>query len=345
MHELDPWDLKGEIEIRPYAKLIDSSGKTVRELLIPYFPGNNDFTPLSLTENWKEVEEIHIIVDIDYNIMVATTFHPFKAQGAGSYRLDQGWRVVYGDNGLVLEPKPYKNVVPASGSGDFAFAVDLLTDQNPRENGPTYASLLLRLRGGETDDGITLGVTAGPATIGGAFAKSSASYVEDYELKLNINVNGKPGKQPEPIILPADMLKEVVYFDEPIKAGNTPGEDQPNLSAAELRRLEDTWIRPLQSRAPELYDVIKSGDCPLTLMGYASDTGNVQYDFAISQKRITSVTEALKNLIGSERLKINRVPLGHYAARQTGAVAREKRVEILIDPQAAQQKIAAKRKK
>jgi hypothetical protein len=345
MHETKPWGLNGEIQINAKATLIDSSGKTVKEFSISYFPGNKDFTPLSLTINWKEVEEIHIMVDIDYKIIVGSSPASVDGVGAGSYRLDQGWRVIYGDKGLVLEPRPYKNAVPPSGTGNFAVAVDLATEQNPRETGPTYASLLVRLKGGYANDGITLGVTVGGVNFGGTFGKSSGSYVEDYELKLNVDVKGKPDKPAEPIILPADLLKMIVYFDEPIKPGKAPGEDQPNLSALELRRLEGTWTKPLQSRAPELYDVIKSGDCPLTLIGHASDTGNAAYNLKISQKRIDSVTEAIKDLITREGLNIKRLPLGQYGHRQTGAVEREKRVEILIDPQAAQRAIAAKRKK
>jgi hypothetical protein len=255
--------------------------------------------------------------------------------------LDQGWRVAYGDNGLGLEAKPLRNVASPHGKGNFAIAVDLATDQTSHETGSTYVSLLVRLKGGYTNDGFTIGWKGLGATLG----KASGSYVEDYELKLNILVTGKPNKQPEPFILPDELRRMTVYFDEPIKPGKIPGEDQPNLSLTELHRLEDTWTRPLQTRAPELYDVIKSGDCPLTLTGYASDTGNVQHDFEISKKRITSVAEALKDLIESKRLNIKPVPLGHSAKKVHGPAQQEKRVVISIDPQIAEQKIAAKRKR
>jgi hypothetical protein len=340
MREINPWGQRSsEIEINGYATLIDSNGKKVFEFLVPCSPGG-DFLPLPLTVNWKQVEEVHITVDIRYDIKVWSN-GIVVATGVGKYQLDQGWRIVYGENGLVLVPKPFKNVVPPTGAGDFAVAVDLAADQNPHETAPTDASLLVRLKGGYGDDGIKIGVKG----VGVSLGKSSGNYGEDYELKLNINVKGKPDKQPEPIILPPDLLRMIVYFDDPIKVGKPPGEDQPNLSVAELHRLDDTWIKALQTRAPELYDVIKSGDCPLTLIGYASDTADRQYDIKISDKRINSVAEAIKDLIRSEQVTFKPVPRGHDAARQTGVVAREKRVEILIDPQVAQQKIAAKRKK
>lgn len=318
--------------------LSTATGKKVFELLVPCSPGG-DFIPLPVTVNWKQVEEVHIAVDIRYDIKVWSN-GIVVATGVGKYQLDQGWRIVYGENGLVLVQKPFKNVVPPTGTGDFAVAVDLAADQNPHETAPTDASLLVRLKGGYGDDGIKIGVKG----VGVSLGKSSGSYGEDYELKLNINVKGKPDKQPEPIILPADLLSEIVYFDDR-KPGKPPGEDQPNLSAAELRRLGDTWIKALQTRAPELYDVIKSGDCPLTLIGYASNTAGRQYDIKISDKRIDSVVEAIKDLFRSKQVTFKRVPRGHDAATQTGAIAREKRVEILIDPQVAQQKIASKRKK
>jgi hypothetical protein len=340
MREINPWGQRNSyIEINGYATLIDSNGKKVFEFLIPCSPGG-DFIPLPLTVNWKQADEVQITVDIGYDIKVWSN-GIVVATGTGKYRLDQGWRIVYGENGLVLVPKPFKNVVPPTGTGDFAMAVDLAADQKPHETAPTDASLLVRLKGGYGDDGAKIGVKG----VGVSLGKSSGNYGEDYKFKLNINVKGKPDKQPEPIILPADLLTMIVYFDDPIKVGKPPGEDQPNLSAAELRRLGDTWIKPLQTRAPELYDVIKSGDCSLTLIGYASKTADRQYDIKISGKRIDSVAAAIRDGFRSEQVAFKPVPRGHDAARQTGVVANEKRVEILIDPQAAQHKIAAKMKK
>jgi hypothetical protein len=70
MYDDNPWGLMGKIEINAYARLMDSTGKLAKELYIPYFSGAKDFTPLPLTLTRKQVDEIHILVDIDYKISV-----------------------------------------------------------------------------------------------------------------------------------------------------------------------------------------------------------------------------------------------------------------------------------
>ncbi len=351
----NPWDTGGDglaayvpsyIEITPSAKVIGANGQTLAEATFGFNPAHWQFFPITLDIDWKQAEEIHISTDISYSIVVSSVWTTFHAVGKGNYKLDQAWRIVYGDNGVSLEPRPTKQL--SHGDGDYVVAVQLQPDQSAHEVGPTYVSLLVRLVGGNSDDGVQVGVQVEGVGVNTTVGKDADSNTEDFELKVILHVRGKPeapAKPADPIVIPDDLLRHIVYFDEQMGAGKRPGEDSSDLSATELRRLDDNWVRPLKSRAPELYAVIKNGNCPITLVGFASNTATETYDLNLSQRRITSVEEAMTDdFDGSPHLKFSVLPVGHSFATQDGAVPREKRVEINIDKQAAQRAIEAGRK-
>jgi hypothetical protein len=331
------------MKVNATIRLIDGSGKTLR--VVPFIFGSTDFVPHVLHLKWKEmqqIEQIGIFLDIDYDIVVMPMEK--KAQGKGSFRLLQPWRVTQGQNGVLLDQLKYKHLVSPKFSEGFAVQVELNPDQTPRESDVAFVSLQLRLTGGFTDDGFTVNVGYGPVSAGAPVGAIKGRYLQDYEFKATIHIHERPEKS-DPVNLPADLLTHIVYFDEPIRPGKAPGEDQPNLSATELRRLEDAWVKPLQSRAKELYWVISNGKCPIILSGYASTTGKPRHDDEMSDRRIRSVEEAIKDAFKSDKINIVPIPKGHGSATQRGVVAREKRVEIKIDRQDAERAIAANRGK
>jgi hypothetical protein len=330
----------GKLTIDANLILIDGQGTILQRVPYSMIPITGDCIPKTWWIKWKQVTEIRISLDVDYEIMTLNKTWGGMKKSEGSYRLLQPWRVVYGEAGILTEPLPSYNVKPAHGSGDYAVQVlPLIPDQNPHEAGPAYVAVVLKLIGGSTDDGVSVGVKGVDVNIG----KSSSSSAEDYRFKTIIQVSGRPEKS-EQITLPDELLRHAVYFDEPTKPGKTPGEDQPNLNANELRRLQE-WRMALQSRAKELYWVIGNGECPIVLTGYASTTGTPQYDLEMSKKRIVSVREAIRGEIKNPKIKFSEIPKGHGSATQSGPQAREKRVEIYIDSQAAQRAIAANKGK
>ncbi len=304
------------MKVNATIRLIDGSGKALR--FVPFIFGSTDFVPHVLHLKWKEMQEIEqigIFIDIDYDIVAVPM--DSKAQGQGSFRLLQPWRVTQGQNGVLLDKINFKHLVSPKYSKGFAVGVELNTDQTPRESDVAFVSLQLRLTGGFTDAGFTVSVGYGPVSAGVPVGEIGGSYLQDYEFKATIHIHERPEKS-DPINLPADLLTHIVYFDEPTRPGKAPGEDQPNLSATELRRLEDAWVKPLQSRAKELYWVISDGKCPITLKGYASTTGTRKHDDEMSDRRISSVEEAIKGAFESDKINIVPIPKGHGSATQPG---------------------------
>jgi hypothetical protein len=312
---LPPWD-KGKplpignyLEINAKARLFGEGDVVLDEVPFSYDYKTSTFTPLSRSIEWEKVQEIAIIITVAYDITV-----PFEDNGSGLYAISQRWRVRYADKGIVLESGLLEDLGSA-GSGKFAVAVDVKTDQPTAEAMLTSMTLLLKLVGGFTSEGITVGLV--PVSVGSG--GSAGVYSKTYKMKLGVLATGKP----KPAIqLPDDLLKHTVWFDR---------ENQPDLDAGELRRLEDKWVDPLLSRAPDLAATIKNGSCPVYLDGYASVTGRTdQYNLGLSVDRIYSVENALKSLFGSKEIKF--VPQGHgrAEAKQRGPSPQEKRVEISI---------------
>lgn len=142
-----------------------------------------------------------------------------------------------------------------------------------------------------------------------------------------------PGKEGPPTNGPLYLLNHPVVFEQ---------ENQPQLSAQELRRLADLWAKPLQKEAPELASAIELGLCPITLIGHASTTGGRTQNLALSAKRITSVMVAIRtNFNNGQRIVFVSVPKGSEAATQRGPIVNEHRVEIQMNPNAAAAAISA----
>ena len=321
--ELSLGYIKNFIEIKARARFYSAGGNLEDVIEFVYDDKARAFIPVSRSVVWDQIVEVDIVLTLEYEILV-----PFRGKGSGFYWISQKWRVKYGDKGIVLEAAASHEDHGSSGEGDFAVAVDLKPDQPTAETMLTQTTLLLKLVGGFTDQGIGVGV--GPVQVG--MGGDAGVYSKTYKFNLGLLATGKP----KPAIqLPEDLLKHTVWFDS---------ENQPQLNAGELRRLEDKWVDPLLSRAPDLAATIKDGSCPLYLDGYASVTGRSdKYNLELSVDRIFSVENALKSLFSSKDIKF--VPNGHGRANaaQKGPSPQEKRVEILIARHWAERAIEAAR--
>ena len=212
-------------------------------------------------------------------------------------------------------------------------SVDVKTDQPTTEAILTSTTLLLKLVGGYKDDGVSIGLAVSHAGVTKSVGGSTGAYSKTYKLKLGLlAVN-----QPKPAIqVPEELLRHTAWFDR---------ENQSDLDPVELRRLEDNWVGPLRSRAPELAAAIQSRSCPIHVTGYASVTGhNEAYNRELSANRVISVENALKSLFDSKDIMFVPTALGQSAAKQKGPSPQEKRVDITIPREYAERAIAAGRK-
>jgi hypothetical protein len=336
------------IDITASAKVMAVDGSILQHILFSSFDADDppSFWPMISDVEWNKVESIHIAVDIEYDINLVGN----EASGSGRYNIDQMWRVVYGDNGISFE-SPQAKESGGQPTGDFAVAVLVQPDQNIHETAPLYVALQIRLTGGYQKDGATVGFTVGSGvqgSIGKSFGKSSSSYLQDFEAKIWLHVRGKPDAPPkpaDPIVIPPDLLSFDVYFDEQMGAGKPQGEEAPYLSATQLSRLEDSWVKPMQRNAPELYAAIRHGKCTLGVSGYASDTGREAYDKELSAQRAESLENAIMTQFKSVNIVFERQAYGHDRVWTKGAAPQEKRVEISIDAEQARLAIESSRQK
>jgi hypothetical protein len=306
------------LDIDAKAQFFDDQDLKVDEVPFVYDSKSAMFTPLSRSISWDQVRELAILVDIKYKILV-----PTRGDGSGSYKISQSWRVKYGDKGVLLEAALLEDL-GSSGEGKFAVSVDLKTDQPSSEAMLTSTTLLIKLVGGFTDEGIAVSVGHLSSNLGG----QTGVYSKTYKLKLGLLAVNQPAAA---IQVPEELLKHTVWFDR---------ENQSDLDPVELRRLEDNWVGPLRARAPDLAKAIAGRNCPVYLIGYASVTGRSEaYNRELSANRVFSVENALKSVFSSHDIYIVPEALGQSAAKQKGPSPQEKRVDILIRPDYAEEGI------
>lgn len=281
---------------------------------------------------WNKVSKITINVKIDYglvrkNSVVDAMMYPLtqspRAQkdypdlpGTGHYNLSTSWLVQYGESGITFAPQGIVDLGSNGGAAGVAVAVELAQNQNALEADAAFVSLMIRMKGGDSSDGISFGLLGvGVSGIGA----SKSSYSRDLPLKVFLFATDRPRKE-KPATIPEDLLSFSVRF----------AENERVVSDAHLSRLDD-WISRLKREAPNLTGAIKGGKVPISLSGYASTTGSAKVDDRISQDRVTSLEIEIRRKFESKAIRFVRQAKGHREAEQKGAVPAERRVDIKLD--------------
>jgi hypothetical protein len=316
-------DLDSYIAIDAEAKLLDANKNALQQYKAIPFVGTDVFQPLSVIWKWKEAAYLEISFRVEYKIIVTGVVTMIKAIGKGTYKVSVPWQINYTDSGITLQPEGEQDL-GSGGEGNYAVELQVKQNQSPPEATERTAFVLVRLIGGFSEDGI--GVSVGPFSAGGTGSAQKNS--KDYVLKVFCYAGGKPEKA---VSVPEALLSHTAPF----------AKDERYISSVQLDRLEDKWLEPLQERAPELYDAIKNGRCTLNLTGYASTTGTNPYNLKLTEDRIRSVEQALRNNYlridgkSNRGLKIATDPRGKADAAEEGEVPAERRVQIWIRKQDA----------
>jgi hypothetical protein len=272
------------------------------------------FVPQFAAFKWEDVKEAEVLIEIKYRILGDAGL------GEGHYKFTQTWAVRYGKDGIILHSGRLIDL-GSKGDGVFVVQVQIQAIEPSIESDSVPVILMLRLAAGDKDDGLT--VSVGPVS-GNVLPKANVR-TKDYEFKVDFFAVGRPR---EAIEVPDDLLNHDVWFED---------EDQPQMSPAELRRLEEKWSDPLRAyQRGKLAAAIQKGECPITLNGHASVTGRSKmHNHALSLKRINSVGGAIKTTFRSMKIVFVPVPQGQMAATQSGPASQERRVEIVIDRKSA----------
>ncbi|MDG4595343.1 MAG: hypothetical protein P9F75_06570 [Candidatus Contendobacter sp.] len=322
------------IDISPQVHIFDDGGGLPRKYFIGFDSKTNKFLPLEIGVNWGKTDRIRIEIETIYNLKhELPSLDPFSdyrsipkaffGEGSGRLRSFQEWTIQYPQEGLnisKLKSNPGNGVIESKG--DLALVVSHVASENPQGFKGSFIAIDTNVAISQSGGGgVTFNIGPVSTDVGGSSPESRSF---NYELLVYLSVIGRPNvvATPRPLEVPEDLLTHSVYFE---------AENQKDLSAEELRRLEDKWHDPLFRQSPKLYNAIKSGKCQIWLSGYASTTGKEANNKNLSKDRITSVEEALKtDLFKSKNIKFVRLPQGDKSSTQKGAIARERRVEIQI---------------
>ena len=325
-----PWAMnKINVDINAKVQVFESGGGIPRESIFILDIFKNQFVPLTIGVNWGTTDRIRIMVEIKYDIAILPSpvggNSDFAGAGTGTLFGFQEWVIQYPEQGLLLsKTKSSGGNGVIKSDGDIGIQVTNVPSESPQGFKGPFIAMDTNISISKSKSGLSIGVEYGPVSASKeVMSGSSSSRSVNYEFQVNLSVIGRPNvvTPPKPLEIPKDLLSHNVYFEK---------EDQKDMGAEELRRLED-WVKKIQSQSPKLYNAIKSGKCPIKLSGYTSTTGKEAHNEKLSINRLKSVNEALKtNIFKSKNLDIDMLPLGEQRATQKGAVIRERRVEIVI---------------
>lgn len=280
---------------------------------------------------WQTVTEIKLNINIDYalyedniaNVALVQIMQNSRVQknypnapGTGHYKFSTSWLVHYGDDGLTFDPQGTVDLGSNGGSSGVAVAVELTQNQNSHEADAAFVSLLIKMKAGDSSDGLSFGLYGVGVSGLGA---SKSSYSLDVPLKVFLYAVNRPSKE-KPVTIPEDLLSFSVRFME----------NERVISDAHLSRLDD-WISRLKRDSPSLTGAIKGGKVPISLSGYASTTGSTKVNDKISLDRVTSLEIEIKRKFESRAIRFLRQAKGNREAEQKGAVPAERRVDIKLD--------------
>lgn len=321
----NPGNLTGTINVS--AKLA-ISGDVYHEVNLVDL--NSIILPAHWHIKWSSVREIKLIVKLDYALQKKSFFTGGPADflhdprfkdimpntpGKGRYHFSMSWLVNYGANGLTLDPQSVADLGSTSTAGGVVVAVELIPNQSARESDNAFVSLLIKMKGGYSDEGFSFGIY-GVGVNGVGASGSSFSY--DVPLKALLYAIGRPSTEKQ-IVIPEDLFSFSIRFSENERA----------VSDGHLSRLDD-WINRLKREAPNLTKAIRDGRVLVSLSGYASTTGSNGIDDRVSRDRVSSIEIEIKRKFESRAIRFVRQAKGHRDAQQKGAVAAERRVDIKI---------------
>lgn len=295
----------------------------------PYFPVTGDaeiqrdageFAPIVWALNGSRIAEIEFDGEVQYEI-VKSDGGLGLVSGEGTIKFKLVWSLKYSDRGVEVSAQPERKPPWDKRSGSYKINVEAYSQSNQFESSWGYVKLFLRIVGGHDLPGISF--TFGGVTLP-EIGRSSSRDVMDFEFNLKLFVppfvQVKANSEP-----PIHLMNHIVFFEK----NKFDLSDNPN--GRYLSDLKNEWINRLMTEAPKLHKAIVDGKVALTLNGHASKTGTADYDSALSEKRIQSVSNALKLYFRSEKLDIRQSPMGHRVVRQSGESSQEKRVEISIN--------------
>ncbi|AHY50704.1 hypothetical protein [Bradyrhizobium japonicum] len=341
MKEFDPFGIKSPtwaggvtvgdrnyLNIEARAVLV---GTRIIDIPFLYNVLTREFVPHSIPIKWNDVSEIKIPILIDYKVTRWRSSGPGLpipvAKGVGSYDLVQSWAIKYVGSDVLLEAPTLKdNGSASSKDSDIVVSARVETTQWSPKLGLATVKLLVKLSAGETRQGATFGLQVGgqhaSAGVSSSPQTTTSAYSKDYELKVSYLVTDRPKPSVEERFLRTD-----VYF----------AEDKDDLLSQDIVKLRDEWYYPMTERYPALSTAVREGKCPITLIGYASDTGPANltkkedYNVKISRRRIDSVANGLRKIMDSDKIAFQRDARGQADVTQRGAADQEKRVRISID--------------
>jgi hypothetical protein len=315
---------------------VTTSGNGRQLLEIPFVYENYTqmFVPRQVHVKWKEADQLELIITANYEIHVPASDFPLasRAYAKGNWRLRQLWDLKFGPRGLMLKPRfPVEKPLPkADEDNTFDVTLDGKTRESSEEIPIASTIFTLELFGEYTSQKTQFSV----AGVTPARPTGVQRYYTKYDFAIYALGTNLPS---EKISIPPSVLLHVVEF--PRKDGDI------DVQGSYI----DSWVKTLEDEAPELHAGIMAGECPITLTGHASDTGDeLKNRDYYAKKRIEGVREAILDRLverGRPRGKIvfHSIPVGERDVRQAGPVTRERRVVISIDHQEAEKMILARR--
>lgn len=309
------------------------NGRQLLEIPFVYEKSIAMFLPRHVHVKWKEADQLELIITADYEIHVPASL-PFRsrAYAKGKWGLRQPWDLKFGPRGVILRTGFLDKQLPNPDEDNtLDVTLDGKTTESSEEVPIASTTFRLELFGEYTFQksqisGGAYGFSATPARPTGP-----ERYYAKYDFAIYALGTDLPS---EKISIPPSVLRHVVEF--PRKDGDT------DVQGSYI----DSWYKTLIDNAPELHAGIMAGECPITLTGHASDTGDEKKNRDhYAKKRIEGVREAILDRLGGSRDQIvfHSVNVGERDVTQSGPVTRERRVVITIDRQEAVDMILARR--
>jgi hypothetical protein len=284
---------------------------------------NNTFIPKSFNIKWEDVTELHISLDVSYEITVWAKQNgvPFPQEsGAGFYKIIQKWDVNYSQDGIsLLGSRAIDQGSSPGKEATLVVAMNLNVQEYNKKTTLSAAIMVLKFSLGYTRQGATFGFSVGPFSASGGGGSTSSGYSKDYEIRMDYLAVGKPEAAKAKVMLPDDVIRgPIITFER----------DEWDMPGDMLNRIRTDWYIPLNRQYPALSEAVKDARVPISVFGYASSTGTPQHNLELSAKRANSVVQALKIVTGSDKLWIIIVPRGSSQVRTAGEVDQEKRVSF-----------------
>jgi outer membrane protein OmpA-like peptidoglycan-associated protein len=322
----NPFGLFGELTIECLYNMAGASWGR-------FGPDGSGNATINVPVQWGSVKSIDIIFSLEYDLR-PSPLRPLLggSSGNGNIGFSARWLVSFTDSGVELtqdgvQPRPYgKN----KSEGKIVVAASATLAQSERGAQSPFVEMAVTLVTGNEEDGIQVGLSKGPISVGGSVGGSKVGGTLPYFFRLNLETVRPvvpvkvPVVPPKPVakVPPSLLTPSPLLFDE----------DQDTLSAQSTRELHE-WVSKLKDHE-YLGAVIANGTVPLEIQAFASTTGGAKYNKGETDRRLNSVKKILQNAqyFGSSLLRFEEKSHGMEKADGEGpANAFNRRVEIKID--------------